>query len=99
MCKMQRMNRELELEKRKLRVKLLGAQDRIKELSNMKEASIVASCSLTHLIFVSQDKIGTEIEEEMSILRPTNEAHSEEVERRQRHRLNMVEELSVPALA
>lgn len=50
------------------------------------------STSILTEIFASQDKILAQIEEEMSILRHTNEGLSKEVERLQRNRFNMVEE-------
>ncbi|KAJ0049680.1 hypothetical protein Pint_16400 [Pistacia integerrima] len=75
-AEMQRINKELELEKRELTVKLVGAQARIISVSNM-----------------TQDKILGKIEEEMRILRHTNEDLSKEVEKLQRNRFNMVEEL------
>ncbi|TXG51516.1 hypothetical protein EZV62_024040 [Acer yangbiense] len=74
--KMKRRNKELELEKRELAVKLLGAQARITAISTMTDAKII-------------DKIA----KEMSILRHTNEDLSKEVERLQKNRYDMVEEL------
>ncbi|KAK3225615.1 hypothetical protein Dsin_005477 [Dipteronia sinensis] len=74
--KMQRRNKELELEKRELAVKLLGAQARITAISTIIDAKIIAK-----------------IAQEMSILRHTNEDLSKEVERLQKNRYNMVEEL------
>ncbi|XP_044466162.1 protein CHUP1, chloroplastic-like isoform X2 [Mangifera indica] len=73
---MQRINKELELEKRELTIKLVGAQARITSLSNM-----------------TQEKILGKIEEEVRILRHNNEDLSKEVEKLQRNKFNMVEEL------
>ncbi|KAK2663572.1 hypothetical protein Ddye_002146 [Dipteronia dyeriana] len=74
--KMQRRNKELELEKRELAVKLLGAQAIITAFSTITDGKIIAN--------ISQD---------MSILRHTNEDLSKEVERLQKNRYDIVEEL------
>ncbi|XP_031287973.1 protein CHUP1, chloroplastic-like [Pistacia vera] len=75
-AEMQRINKELELEKRELTVKLVSAQARIISVSNM-----------------TQDKILGKMEEEMRILRHINEDLLKEVEKLQRNRFNVVEEL------
>ncbi|XVF09672.1 hypothetical protein REPUB_Repub07fG0115100 [Reevesia pubescens] len=70
--KMRRRNKELELEKRELLVKLYAADAKISSLSDMTESKTIAK---------------------ISELRHVNGEHSKEVERLQKSRFDMVEEL------
>ncbi|CAN6577983.1 unnamed protein product [Malus baccata var. baccata] len=74
--KMKRRNKELELEKRELAVKLVCAQTRITTLSSMNESETIAKA-----------------EEEVSKLKHTNEGLSRQVEKLQKNRFDMVEQL------
>ncbi|KAB2633681.1 protein CHUP1 [Pyrus ussuriensis x Pyrus communis] len=74
--KMKRRNKELELEKRELAVKLVCAQTRITTLSSMNESETIAKA-----------------EEEVSKLKHTNEDLSRQVEKLQKNRFDMVEQL------
>ncbi|KAM1238577.1 hypothetical protein ACFX2I_039265 [Malus domestica] len=74
--KMKRRNKELELEKRELAVKLVCAQTRITTLSSMNESGTIAKA-----------------EEEVSKLKHTNEGLSRQVEKLQKNRFDMVEQL------
>ncbi|XP_024030778.1 protein CHUP1, chloroplastic [Morus notabilis] len=73
---MKRRNKELELEKRELVVKLLAAQAKIPSLSHMTEG-----------------KIMSKLEDEISTLRCGNQELSKQIERFQKDRFTMVEEL------
>ncbi|OMO96076.1 putative actin binding protein [Corchorus capsularis] len=70
--KMKRRNKELELERRELSVKLFAAYDKISALANMTQSKTIAK---------------------ISELRHTNGEVSKEVERLQKSRFDMVEEL------
>ncbi|KAM1340591.1 hypothetical protein ACFX2H_038959 [Malus domestica] len=74
--KMKRRNKELELEKREMAVKLVCAQTRITTLSSMNESETIAKA-----------------EEEVSKLKHTNEGLSRQVEKLQKNRFDMVEQL------
>ncbi|KAJ9187318.1 hypothetical protein P3X46_002787 [Hevea brasiliensis] len=73
---MRRKNKELELEKRELAVKLVTAQARKTSLSNLTESKSI-----------------TKIEEEVTTLKLHNEYLWNQVERLQKNRFSMVEEL------
>ncbi|KAF5468972.1 hypothetical protein F2P56_013078 [Juglans regia] len=75
-AEIKRMNKELELEKRELAIKLIVAKARIAALSNMTE-----------------DKMMAKAKEELSSLKHANEELQDQVERLQKNRFNMVEEL------
>ncbi|KAB1212679.1 Protein CHUP1, chloroplastic [Morella rubra] len=75
-AEMKRRNRELELEKRELAIKLIVAKEKIAALSN-----------------ITEDKLLAKAKEDVSSLRHANEELQDQVERLQKNRFNMVEEL------